>query len=93
MINLDPKLVTFFLKMGDRVKKVHFDQSKLNLQAIYELFRNKFSLVTAEEHQVTVLDSESNVEYELEDLADIKPYSIISIHGKSHRFIEFVLKM
>lgn len=80
----DPKLVTFFLKMGDRVKKVHFDQSKLNLQAIYELFRNKFSLMTAEEHQVTVLDSESNVEYELEDLADIKPYSIISIHDTSH---------
>jgi hypothetical protein len=73
-------IVTFYLKKGDRVKKVNFDQSKLTIAVIYELFRTKFALDDI--HQVSILDSESDVEYDLEDLTDIKPYSILSIQGK-----------
>lgn len=69
--------------MGNRVKKVrNYDQSKLmSMEAVHELFRIRFSL-EEDYHQVTtIIDSDTDVEYELEDLNDIQPHCILSIQG------------
>lgn len=71
-------MITLYLKMGDRVKKVSVDASNLYISALQELFQDKFGCTG---DVIWILDQDSNVEYELEDVSDIKPYSILSIKG------------
>lgn len=72
-------MIALYLKMGDRIKKVNVDASGLYMSALQALFQDKFGCTG---DVIWILDGESNVEYELEDVSDIKPYSILSIKGK-----------
>lgn len=73
-------MIALYLKIDDRVKKVSVDASSLYISALQNLFQDKFGCTG---NVIWILDQESNVEYELEDVSDIKPYSILSIKGKS----------
>ncbi|EIE76802.1 hypothetical protein RO3G_01506 [Rhizopus delemar RA 99-880] len=61
----------------ERVKKVIVKEQELSLSSIRQLFDYHFDVVP--ESVVYILDTHSNIEYELESVSDIQPYSILSI--------------
>lgn len=81
-IELKPSVDTIdvYLRKGEQVKKttIHAD---IRLEEIRQLFRDHFSVTKEQEFDIYILDPASNVEYELERLNDIKPYSIMSFKG------------
>jgi hypothetical protein len=77
---MNDNMIALYLKMNDRVKKINVDRSIINdLNSIKSLFIDKFHIQQEESTIIWILDNESNIEYELEDLSDIKPFTIISI--------------
>ncbi|KAG1119431.1 hypothetical protein G6F42_012977 [Rhizopus arrhizus] len=72
-----PDTIDIYLRKGEQVKKtiIHAD---IKLEEIRQLFRDQFSVTKEQEFDIYILDPASNVEYELEKLNDIKPYSIMS---------------
>lgn len=66
-----------YLKKGSRIKKVCVDH--INMNTLQELFRDKLNCNT---QLIYILDPESNIEYELEQVSDIKPYSVLSVRGE-----------
>ncbi|CAO3618538.1 unnamed protein product [Mucor fragilis] len=72
-----PDTIDVYLRKGEQVKKttIHAD---IRLEEIRQLFRDHFSVTKEQEFDIYILDPASNVEYELERLNDIKPYSIMS---------------
>lgn len=84
-------LIPLYLKKGPRVKKVNVDLI-IQMTALQELFRDKLSCTGHTPLTIYILDPESNIEYELEDINDIKPYSMLSVHGKNDYHIFFFIK-
>ncbi|KAL7313174.1 Bud site selection protein 6 [Mucor circinelloides] len=72
-----PDTIDVYLRKGEQVKKssIHAD---IKLEEIRQLFHDQFSVTKEQEFDIYILDPASNVEYELEKLNDIKPYSIMS---------------
>lgn len=56
-------------------------EQELSLSSIRQLFDYHFDVVPGS--VVYILDAHSNIEYELESMSDVQPYSILSIKGKS----------
>ncbi|KAI9337662.1 actin interacting protein 3-domain-containing protein [Pilaira anomala] len=71
-------IIPLYIKKGPRIKKVNVDLI-IQMTALQELFRDKLSCGDTP-LTIYILDPESNIEYELEDINDIKPYSILSVH-------------
>ncbi|GAN07506.1 conserved hypothetical protein [Mucor ambiguus] len=73
-----PDTIDVYMRKGEQVKKtsIHAD---IKLDEIRQLFRDHFSVTKEQEFDIYILDPASNVEYELERLNDIKPYSIMSL--------------
>ncbi|KAG1055564.1 hypothetical protein G6F43_002491 [Rhizopus delemar] len=64
-------------RSSERVKKVIVKEQELSLSSIRQLFDYHFDVVP--ESVVYILDTHSNIEYELESVSDIQSYSILSI--------------
>ncbi|KAI9480626.1 MAG: actin interacting protein 3-domain-containing protein [Benjaminiella poitrasii] len=77
-------VIHLYLKKEDRVKKSSINQKDLCLQEIKQLFCKAFELDSSDA-SIYVLDPVSNVEYELEDMSDVKPYSMLAIKGKEKK--------
>lgn len=75
--------IPLFLKFNDRIKRVKLDPLAIvDMDTVKRLFIDKFSLEGDNTIEtILILDNESNVEYELEDLSDIQPYTILSINA------------
>ncbi|KAI8967399.1 actin interacting protein 3-domain-containing protein [Mycotypha africana] len=85
--SMKEKALKIYLKKGDRIKRTFITPESINLERIKELFQRTFpnDPVMFDDQDgnkhaiISILDPESNVEYELDDLKDIKPYSILSM--------------
>ncbi|CAO3703492.1 unnamed protein product [Rhizopus stolonifer] len=67
-----------YIKSAERIKKVSVSlDDDLDLTRLKALFKQHFDQTCSE---IYILDPVSNVEYELESMADVKPYSILSSH-------------
>ncbi|KAI8646847.1 actin interacting protein 3-domain-containing protein [Parasitella parasitica] len=75
-----PDTIDIYIRKGDQVKKssVH---AEIKLEEIRQLFRHQFSFINEQAFDIYILDPASNIEYELEKLNDIKPYSVLSFKG------------
>ncbi|KAI8094237.1 actin interacting protein 3-domain-containing protein [Thamnidium elegans] len=67
--------IPLYLKKGSHIKKVNV-VDHISMVALQELFRDKLNCNT---QLIYILDPESNIEYELEQVSDIKPYSVLSV--------------
>ncbi|GAA5801909.1 hypothetical protein HPULCUR_007367 [Helicostylum pulchrum] len=63
------------LANSSSVRKTKKDH--INMNTLQELFRDKLNCNT--QLLIYILDPESNIEYELEQVSDIKPYSVLSV--------------
>ena len=72
--------IELYLKKGDKLKMILFNKKNLSLSSIRQSFERDFDEVS--ESAIYVLDSCFNIEYEMKDTSEIKPYSVISIRGK-----------
>ena len=72
--------IELYLKKGDKLKMILFNKKNLSLSSIRQSFERDFDEVS--ESAIYVLDSCFNIEYEMKDTSEIKPYSVISIKGK-----------
>ncbi|KAI8048952.1 actin interacting protein 3-domain-containing protein [Gilbertella persicaria] len=70
-----------YLKSGDRIKKCTLQNSHLSIASIQQLFMTTFDVDLS---TVYILDPTTNIEYELEDVQDIQPYSVLSIKATHH---------
>lgn len=75
-----PTTLDLYLKMGDRVKKCTLFHQDVSFSGLYQLFRRVFAL-PIENPIINILDPISNIEYELESIQDVRPYSMLSIKG------------
>ncbi|KAI7898326.1 actin interacting protein 3-domain-containing protein [Cokeromyces recurvatus] len=76
-IPLNPEIMDIYLKKGAHVKKSFIHQKDVSLHEIRQLFYKSFNLDSNNTTFIYILDPISNIEYELEDISDIKPYSIL----------------
>ncbi|CEP18254.1 hypothetical protein [Parasitella parasitica] len=77
-----PDSIDIYVRKGDQIKKSSI-HAEIQLEEIRQLFRQHFSLAKEQAFDIYILDPASNIEYELEKLSDIKPYSILSFKEKS----------
>ncbi|KAI9256220.1 hypothetical protein BY458DRAFT_307948 [Sporodiniella umbellata] len=71
-----------YLAAQDRVKKVRVSRTELTREGLLALFRDWLGPL-GRCSRLYILDSERNVQYELESMEDtIQPYSVISLRGK-----------
>jgi hypothetical protein len=77
-----------YLKVGDRVKKCTVNQQDVTLPALHQLFRRVFSLSAIEDSIINILDPVSNIEYELEHIKDVQPYSMLTLKGSMIQLIQ-----
>ena len=73
-----------YLKKGSRIKKATIRSQDLILSNLRQLFERHYNMLVPES-VIYILDPCSGVEYELENVDDVKPYSILSIKGKQKR--------
>ncbi|KAI8886345.1 AIP3-domain-containing protein [Backusella circina FSU 941] len=75
------KTVPFYIQKGEKLKKVTFQRDQLSLIKLKELFQSRFpGPVSAD---IYILDPKSDINYELENIEDVKPYSILSVKDHS----------
>jgi hypothetical protein len=72
-----------YLKIGDRVKKSTINQQDVSLPGLYQLFSRAFA-VSIQDPIINILDPVSNIEYELENIQEVQPYSMLSVKGSSN---------
>lgn len=77
--------IDIYLKYDNRTKKLTVTKHELTLEELNRLFYNSFSL-NHDNNQtmiIYILDYHTKVEYELENINDIQPYSTLILKGKT----------
>jgi hypothetical protein len=72
--------VPFYIQKGNKIKKVILPKDQVSLTRLKDVFHSRFSGLVAVD--IYILDPNSNINYELESMDDVKPYSILSVKGK-----------
>ncbi|KAL4211715.1 actin interacting protein 3-domain-containing protein [Rhizopus microsporus] len=80
--NKQDSALPLYLKKGSRIKKATIRSQDLILSNLRQLFERHYNMLVPES-VIYILDPCSGVEYELENVDDVKPYSILSIKGMS----------
>ncbi|KIJ54856.1 hypothetical protein M422DRAFT_240944 [Sphaerobolus stellatus SS14] len=82
IIRGSPSSITVFLKAGFQTKKATLALTGLSLESLRELFTERFgcSYGTEDFPAIYITDPDSRIEYELEDLRDIREKSLLSLN-------------
>lgn len=77
-----PGSMTVFLRLGLQVKKVTLDRDSLSIPSLRLQFTEKFSYNPGMENfpAIYINDTDSHIQYELEDLDEIKERSLLSLN-------------
>ncbi|KAF7729519.1 Bud site selection protein 6 [Apophysomyces ossiformis] len=85
-VEQEPAGLVLFLQLGEHVKRVYYE-GELTMAGLRMLFIEKFNDTTPHDDvpMITIQDPTTRIHYELEDLADIKPNSLLSLPRKAEK--------